>query len=457
MGEIEKSSLAEQLGLSAGSMLCIVGAGGKTSLLYHLSRELRAAGVKVLATSTTHLSSRPLPEGFRRILFESPETCAAEVDQAYRAGLIPALMRGREGERFKGLPPDDITDLVRRGIANVVLVEADGARTASFKIPRDHEPVIPRGTTHMTIVVGLDALEQPIDGKTCFHPEMFAPLATPGDILMPELARELLYADGGYLRYAGEGLRISIVINKADDDDGKRRGAEAARWFYHPAVSEIFITSLMETGRSIRAANGSGPVWGVLLAAGEAKRGGGDKLLWGTADGVPLILRSLDNALKSRLDGLVLVLGHRSEDIMETIPDGNSRLQVVVNPDYPSGIASSIRTGLAAVPEGAFGAAILLGDQPGVGPALIDAVLDSFRGSVAAICRPTSDEVKGHPVIFRCDMYRELMALEGDLGGRSIVSAHPDMTFEMPWDSAGDFMDIDTPEDLERLKGGQIA
>jgi molybdenum cofactor cytidylyltransferase len=284
---------------------------------------------------------------------------------------------------------------------------------------------------------------------------MFAPRARPGDILTPELARELLYADGGYLRYAEDGLRISVIINKADDDEEERRGEDVARRLYHPTVSEIFLTRLAEPVRFARAANGPGPVWGVLLAAGEAKRGGGEKLLWDAGGGAPLVRRSLDNALESGLDGVVLVLGHRREDIMGVLPNVDPRLKLAVNPDYPSGIASSIRTGLAALTDDVLGAAVLLADQPGVGPSLIDAVLHSFRGSLAGICRPSSDDVKGHPVIFRHDMFGELGALQGDLGGRSVVAAHPDITFEVPWDSAGDFKDIDTAEDLESYKGGR--
>jgi molybdenum cofactor cytidylyltransferase len=459
MGEDASPPVSELLGLSPGSQLCIVGAGGKTSLLYHLGRDVRAAGLQVITTSTTHMAVGPVPEEFSLILEGKNENRVGKSRMALELGAIPLALAGQEGEKYLGVEPGDIQAL--RQECDVLLVEADGARGRSFKIPRSHEPEIPPGTTHIAILIGWDAIDRPVSEETCFHPEMFPPPAAPGGILTPHLARVLLFAAGGYLRFGGEEIRLSIIINKADGPGNMGAAIRAARWFYYPLVSEVLVTSLVEKPSFTRAGNGDGAVWGVMLAAGEGARSGGAKLLWDDDCGVPLIRRSLRNALEGGLDGVVLVLGHRSEelraaidtdDIPEAIEADEPRLKVVVNPEYASGMSSSLRAGLKALPDDVLGTAILLADQPMVGPELIDSVLVSFRGSLCGICRPVSGKGKGHPVIFREDMFDQLHGLTGDEGGRRVVEENPDRTFEVPWDRLEDFADIDTDEDYRRFR-----
>ena len=84
--------------------------------------------------------------------------------------------------------------------------------------------------------------------------------------------------------------------------------------------------------------------------------------------------------------------------------------------------------------------------------ALIDEVAAGFKGSLAKMARPVADGRGGHPVIFRRDVFPRITGLIGDEGGKVILEEDPDHTLLVPWPDAGDFEDIDTPEDLARLK-----
>ena len=104
MGEDGPPSLSGLLGLSPGSIQGIVGAGGKTGVMFHLGAELRAAGHRVVATSTTHMAVGPLPDGFTLILDESPEGRAKGCAQALESGTIPLVLAGQEGNKYLGWP-----------------------------------------------------------------------------------------------------------------------------------------------------------------------------------------------------------------------------------------------------------------------------------------------------------------------------------------------------------------
>src|SRR5690349_23912664 len=111
---------------------------------------------------------------------------------------------------------------------------------------------------------------------------------------------------------------------------------------------------------------------GVVLAAGGSTRLGRPKQLL-PLGGVPLLAQVLRNAAASRLDDVVLVLGHEAEAIAEAVGEWGQRL--AINPDFAAGQSTSLKVGLCAVPPDAEAMLVLLGDQPEIGPDIIDAVI----------------------------------------------------------------------------------
>jgi len=186
----------------------------------------------------------------------------------------------------------------------------------------------------------------------------------------------------------------------------------------------------------------------VVLAAGESSRLGAPKQLL-LLDGIPVLQHVVDFA--GRFFGhLVVVLGHASDDIRRAVkfPEGAS---VVVNDDYATGQASSLRAGLAAVPSTAAAAAILLGDQPRLDSEVVARVVKTFDTSGKPVARPRFRGIPSHPVLIGRALFDRVARVEGDEGARSIFTY--DDVAEVDFDADAP-VDIDTWEAYERLIRG---
>jgi len=198
---------------------------------------------------------------------------------------------------------------------------------------------------------------------------------------------------------------------------------------------------------------------GILLAAGLGTRMGkgmGQKIkvpkqLLPLA-GRPVLEQVIQNGLAAGLDPLILVLGHEAPNIREVVDV--SRVHVVVNPGYKTGMASSIRAGLGAVAtrcdgSGCDGAMFLLGDQPLVDTDVLLRLIRAFTGKGIVI--PTFQGRQGNPVIFSAGFFPQLQQLKGDVGGRVLFDAYPEAICRVPVETNGVCFDLDTPEDYHWL------
>lgn len=200
--------------------------------------------------------------------------------------------------------------------------------------------------------------------------------------------------------------------------------------------------------------NGSGIRVGVvLLAAGRASRMGGEsghKLL-ASFDGVPLIRRMAGAALSSTASQTVVVTGHRAADIAASL--AGLDLDLAHNPDFPSGMASSLKRGLGSLDEGIAGALILLADMPALTTAHLDRLIATFKECDGkSIVRACDGERRGNPVILPRAAFGEAMGLSGDVGARALIEtgAWPVVDVEI---GPAARLDVDTPEAV-RTAGG---
>ncbi|PYQ52399.1 MAG: putative selenium-dependent hydroxylase accessory protein YqeC [Acidobacteria bacterium] len=126
------------LGIGRGDVVAVAGAGGKTTLIYRLAAEARACGLRVLVTTTTHMGT--LDEALTGpVLVEAEGDTAAALEEALaREGRVTLLGRRVRPDKLEGLDARRVDALAR--IADLVVVEADGARGRSLKVPAPHEP-----------------------------------------------------------------------------------------------------------------------------------------------------------------------------------------------------------------------------------------------------------------------------------------------------------------------------
>jgi molybdenum cofactor cytidylyltransferase len=186
----------------------------------------------------------------------------------------------------------------------------------------------------------------------------------------------------------------------------------------------------------------------ILLAAGESKRMGLPKQLL-TWQGKNLLQHSLESLINSAADEIILVLGHEADQIQETLPE--LPIKIVVNPDYKQGMASSLRRGLLAIDPGSEAFLVLLGDQPGIGPEIINTLIRAFRQAERkrGIVRPVYRGKRGHPVLISTRYLKEALQLRGDVGARRILMDHPEDILEIEITSDVILRDIDTPDEYQ--------
>lgn len=191
-------------------------------------------------------------------------------------------------------------------------------------------------------------------------------------------------------------------------------------------------------------------ICGIILAAGEGKRMGKVKLTLPLGD-KQLIEWVLQAVKLAPLDKYFLVV--RPED-KEMIKIGESwGAEIVLNPEYRSGMSSSIRKALyqisSEVVEGIF---ILLGDQPLINPSIIYKMLKAFTPGKREIVVPFYKDKQGNPVLFDNYWKEELMKLSGDVGGRVLIKAHPERIKKVKMPDESIFLDIDREEDYQKIK-----
>lgn len=187
---------------------------------------------------------------------------------------------------------------------------------------------------------------------------------------------------------------------------------------------------------------------GLLLAAGASTRMGRPKQLL-HVQGVTLLERILNEALKSELDKIILILGHQSKEIKKVLGQiiVHKKLRVIENPRYRQGISSSITIGLPEVEDNYDHVMILLADLPHVTSGLINLLIHRYLESHLPLGAIQVKSKRSHPVIFGRPLYNELRKLQGDMGARALFQKYGDRACLVEPDFFYDDMDIDTEED----------
>jgi molybdenum cofactor cytidylyltransferase len=184
------------------------------------------------------------------------------------------------------------------------------------------------------------------------------------------------------------------------------------------------------------------PVHAAVLAAGRSSRMEGPNKLVSLFDGVPLVRRSVMRVVQSTASGVTLVCGHQREKITAAV--SGLEIRIRNNPDFASGLASSLQAAVLDVPKKAGGLLIVLADMPGITTADIDLLISKFRESGGeSIVRATHNGKRGNPVVLPRAMFADVLRLEGDTGARHLVerSSLPVIDVEI---GASASLDVDT-------------
>jgi molybdenum cofactor cytidylyltransferase len=186
-------------------------------------------------------------------------------------------------------------------------------------------------------------------------------------------------------------------------------------------------------------------VTGLVLAAGGSRRLGEPKQLLPYGSGT-LLSHTLDTARASEFDQLIVALGGGSAEVRRRV--NLQGTDVVENPEYGQGCSSSIAAGLSALDPRSDLLVLMLGDQPGVTPATVRALIGGSAGTMLAVCR--YDDGRGHPLAFGRELFAELGQLHGDKAVWKLMDRLAGQVVEVRVPGSIP-PDVDTREDYEAI------
>lgn len=445
-------NLAQALRASQGIRLAMVGAGGKTTAMFGLARQLTPP---VLVSATTHLAQHQLRFADRYFPIDEGADIRRLGEQGF-SGVTLLIGKPCEDQRALGLSAEQIGAVYAQAEEHnlPLLVEADGSRQLPMKAPAAHEPAIPPWANTVMVVAGMSGLGKPLDSQHVHRPEIFAQLTglRPSDPVTPEAVQRLLCHPLGGLKNIPDAARRVVLLNQVDDAALYQQAMPLAQSLLscYPAVilakSEGENSPARQDLLELSVMRVVEQVAGIVLAAGGSLRFGRPKALldW---HGQPFIRQVVQKALDAGLSPVVVVVGAVVEPIMQALQG----LPVIfaVNEHWQLGQSESIRAGLQRLPAQTGAAIFLLTDQPQVSVVLLEGLVEAHRRSLSPIIAPRVEGQRTNPVLFDRQTFDDLRAIHGDVGGRALFSTYPVSWFD--WPDRSLLMDVDTEADYARL------
>ena len=214
-------------------MVSLVGAGGKTTLMFELARELASEDQRVLSTTTTRIF-KPDPD-LSSLIYVTEDLPAVleKLDAPVSGGLHVTAACGElaAGNKLIGYAPQQIDVLQKTGFFEWIIVEADGARQRPLKAPAAHEPAVPASSGWVIGVVGLEAIGKPLDDRYVFRPQQYCLLtgvAAGAPVTSESVVRAIL-SPHGILKGSPPGAKRIVFLNGAEGTVRCAAGCEIAR------------------------------------------------------------------------------------------------------------------------------------------------------------------------------------------------------------------------------------
>ena len=186
----------------------------------------------------------------------------------------------------------------------------------------------------------------------------------------------------------------------------------------------------------------------ILLAAGESKRMGEFKQLL-PFRGKTFVATCVDNLLASGVDEVVVVTGHRADDVKEALR--GRKVKFTHNQQYQSGMSSSIKQGLRAASADARGCLIALVDQPQIPVEVFRQVIEAYQQRTPLIAIASSAGRRGHPIIFGMRLRDEVLGMDDGIGLKQVIQGHREEVELIEVATQLVLVDFDVPEDYRRI------
>ena len=227
------TSLRHSLGLKNGGVISLVGAGGKTALMFRLARELSGQGDRVLTTTTTKIYTPNRKQSPIVIISKSARALLIEAREILKQKrhVSAGSQQIHFQNKLKGIAPETIDTFWQSGIFRWIIVEADGAGGKPLKAPAVHEPVIPNSTKWTIGICGLEAVGRPLTERWVFRPQRVSKitgLALGSCITESAIAKLFISPDGIMKNIPVQSKRFAF-LNQAESQARLEAGKKIAR------------------------------------------------------------------------------------------------------------------------------------------------------------------------------------------------------------------------------------
>lgn len=228
--------------IDRGRVITLVGAGGKTTVMYALGREAVKRGLRVVITTTTKIYAPADEKGSAVILDPGPEIVPAVCKALKKHPLVVAGAVINCENKVIGINRSIVPGLLFTG-ADIVVVEADGSAGRPFKAPGEGEPVIPGESWLVVPVVGIDCIGRPVDAENTHRPEKISELTGvgPGEAVTPSVVAGVLLHPRGYCKDVPPGCRWAPFINKVENETDLKNARELATLLGRGGAGRIII------------------------------------------------------------------------------------------------------------------------------------------------------------------------------------------------------------------------
>jgi len=236
------NSLKEAFDIQHGEVISLVGAGGKTTLMAALAKELAQNGASVITTTTTKIFDWQAPG--EELIMEADEDRMLELTvQALQKHRHITLASGSlpQVKKLDGISLQIIARLAKLEQVDYIFVEADGAARKPLKAPNATEPVIPGNTSLVIAVVGIDALNKKLNRENVFRPEIISKLTglAMEEVVTADAIAALIVHDEGITKGSPKSARIIPLINKVDTQEDKASAEGLAQKILEAGQSRI--------------------------------------------------------------------------------------------------------------------------------------------------------------------------------------------------------------------------
>jgi molybdenum cofactor cytidylyltransferase len=423
-------------------LVAFTGAGGKTSLMINLAKQLQG---RVLLTTTTRMFAAQIESAAASLpAISCTYPDLAPLDRASGKSIVVGPL---QGDKVTAVPLDLPQRLLARPDIDTVLVEADGSKMLPIKAPAAHEPALPRGVTLVVPAAGIDALHGRII-DVAHRPELVAGLLGKDqkDILSTaDMAALLSHAEAG-MKDVPADARVIPTINKVETPDQLAAARRIARYMLQQSrIQQVLLSSRQALGSVVEVQR---RVTAVVLAAGQSRRMGRSKQLlpWGDTT---VLGQTLRNLKESAIHDILVVTGAEAEKV-STIAQAEA-VPTIHNEKYAAGeMLSSLKTAVAQLPNNRTAVLVMLADQPMVIAPIIDQLLHAYARGEGSIIAPEFDGRRGNPVLIDRAHFAELLALPPNAAPRDLLRRHPITLISSP--SAVVLQDLDNLDDYNRLR-----